>query len=221
MCVLPFKIQSRADLMTQTTVDALRRAGCAEVWMGVESGSQKVLDAMDKGLRVADVVAARATLGDAGFVPATSCSSAIRARPGQDIQQTIALVRNTRPDDIGISVSYPLPGTSSTSGCRNRSEPNETGPTATISASCSAQLTRRVLPWRCEMRSMRRSIRGRGDGAHCSRSARGRCGSRSSELEPSTRTPRPQLSHRAQSSQPRRTQLRSVCTHSAAAGRHV
>jgi radical SAM superfamily enzyme YgiQ (UPF0313 family) len=38
---LPFKMQSRVDLMTRTTVRALRRAGCAEVWMGVESGSQK------------------------------------------------------------------------------------------------------------------------------------------------------------------------------------
>ena len=38
--------------MTEETVEALRRAGCAEVWMGVESGSQKILDAMDKGLRV-------------------------------------------------------------------------------------------------------------------------------------------------------------------------
>ena len=40
-CTMPFKIQSRADLMTAETVDALRRAGCAEVWMGVESGSQE------------------------------------------------------------------------------------------------------------------------------------------------------------------------------------
>ena len=55
-CVLPFKIQSRADLMTEETVEALKRAGCAEVWMGVESGSQKILDAMDKGLHVSEVV---------------------------------------------------------------------------------------------------------------------------------------------------------------------
>ena len=45
-CVLPFKVQSRADLMSAGTVEALARAGCSEVWMGVESGSQKVLDAM-------------------------------------------------------------------------------------------------------------------------------------------------------------------------------
>ena len=57
-CALPFKIQSRADLMTAETVDALRRAGCAEVWMGVESGSQKILDAMDKGLFIEEVVTA-------------------------------------------------------------------------------------------------------------------------------------------------------------------
>ena len=50
-CRLPFKIQSRADLMTRETVNGLKRAGCAEVWMGVESGSQRVLDAMSKGLR--------------------------------------------------------------------------------------------------------------------------------------------------------------------------
>src|SRR3984885_9650468 len=48
-CALPFKIQSRADLMTHTTVTGLKRAGCTEIWMGVESGSQKVLNAMDKG----------------------------------------------------------------------------------------------------------------------------------------------------------------------------
>ena len=110
-CALPFKIQSRADLMTHTTVSALKRAGCAEVWMGVESGSQKILNAMDKGLRVSDVVTARARLGDEGI---RACYFLQFGYPGEswdDIQQTIALIRNTRPDDIGVSFSYPLPGT--------------------------------------------------------------------------------------------------------------
>ena len=53
---VPFKIQARADLLTSETAQSLGRAGCAEVWMGVESGSQKVLDAMDKGLEVEEVV---------------------------------------------------------------------------------------------------------------------------------------------------------------------
>ena len=66
-CVLPFKIQSRADLLTHTTVAALKRAGCAEIWMGAEAGSQKVLDAMDKDLLVSDIVTARSGLSDEGI----------------------------------------------------------------------------------------------------------------------------------------------------------
>jgi anaerobic magnesium-protoporphyrin IX monomethyl ester cyclase len=110
-CALPFKIQSRADLMSEETVASLKRAGCAEVWMGVESGSQKVLDSMDKGLRVAEVESARDRLGDAGI---RACYFLQFGYPGEqwhDIQQTITLVRSTRPDDIGVSFSYPLPGT--------------------------------------------------------------------------------------------------------------
>src|SRR5262245_27854100 len=59
---IPFKMQSRCDLMTRDTVDALAHAGCAEVWMGAESGSQRVLDAMDKGIRVEQVYDAVANL---------------------------------------------------------------------------------------------------------------------------------------------------------------
>jgi anaerobic magnesium-protoporphyrin IX monomethyl ester cyclase len=110
-CVLPFKIQSRADLMTPTTVTSLKRAGCSEIWMGAESGSQIILNSMDKGLRVSDVVTARSRLADENI---RACYFLQFGYPGEtwdDIQQTIALVRNTRPDDIGISLSYPLPGT--------------------------------------------------------------------------------------------------------------
>jgi anaerobic magnesium-protoporphyrin IX monomethyl ester cyclase len=110
-CVLPFKIQSRADLMTHTTVAGLKRAGCTEVWMGAESGSQKILNAMDKGLRVSDVVTARSRLADENIRACYFLQFGYPGESWEDIQQTIALVRNTRPDDIGISLSYPLPGT--------------------------------------------------------------------------------------------------------------
>jgi radical SAM superfamily enzyme YgiQ (UPF0313 family) len=106
-----FKIQSRADLMTPGTADALRRAGCEEVWMGVESGAQSVLDSMDKGLRVEEVVAARESLR-ANSVRA--CYFLQFGYPGEtwaNILATRDIVRGTRPDDVGISFSYPLPGT--------------------------------------------------------------------------------------------------------------
>jgi anaerobic magnesium-protoporphyrin IX monomethyl ester cyclase len=110
-CVVPFKIQSRADLMSPQTVSALQRAGCAEVWMGVESGAQKILDAMDKGLRLADVYLARERLSAVGI---RACYFLQFGYPGegwQEILETVELVRRTRPDDIGVSLSYPLPGT--------------------------------------------------------------------------------------------------------------
>jgi len=110
-CVLPFKIQSRADLMSMETVTALKRAGCAEVWMGIESGSQKVLEAMDKGLSVSKIRTARERLERADI---RACYFLQLGYPGEtweDIQQTVELVRSTHPNDIGISLSYPLPGT--------------------------------------------------------------------------------------------------------------
>lgn len=108
---VPFKMQSRVDLMQEGTVAALARAGCVEVWMGVESGSQKILDAMDKGTRVEQVGRAREHLRRNRI---RACFFLQFGYPGEtwrDIQKTIDLVRKTRPDDIGVSVSYPLPGT--------------------------------------------------------------------------------------------------------------
>jgi len=79
--------------------------------MGVESGSQKILDAMDKGLSLPTVVKARQRLRKAGI---RACYFLQLGYPGEtweDLQKTIAMVRSTRPDDIGVSFSYPLPGT--------------------------------------------------------------------------------------------------------------
>jgi anaerobic magnesium-protoporphyrin IX monomethyl ester cyclase len=108
---IPFKIQSRADLMTSETVSALKRAGCEEIWMGSESGSQAILNAMDKGLRVEVIHEARARLGKAGIRAAFFLQFGYPGETLTEIEETIALVRAARPDDIGVSVSYPLPGT--------------------------------------------------------------------------------------------------------------
>lgn len=108
---VPFKMQSRCDLMTHDRVSALRRSGCEEVWMGAESGSQRVLDAMEKDLAVAEIYAARRILRRHEI---RACFFLQFGYPGEDradIEATVQMVRDTAPDDIGISVSYPLPGT--------------------------------------------------------------------------------------------------------------
>lgn len=108
---IPFKMQSRCDLMTRDTVVALRRAGCEEVWMGAESGSQRILDAMEKDIRVEEIHAARRNLRVNGI---RACFFLQFGYPGElwsDIEATVRMVREAAPDDVGVSVSYPLPGT--------------------------------------------------------------------------------------------------------------
>jgi radical SAM superfamily enzyme YgiQ (UPF0313 family) len=108
---LPFKVQSRADLLREDTVANLRTAGCDEVWMGVESGAQAILDAMNKGLKLPSVITARQRLRDAGIRASFFLQLGYPGETWTELQETIAFVRTVRPDDIGISFSYPLPGT--------------------------------------------------------------------------------------------------------------
>lgn len=108
---VPFTIQSRADLMNIDVVQSLADAGCEEVWMGAESGSQKVLDAMKKGITVDQIHSARELLGKNNIRACFFIQFGYPCETLEDIKATIELVRTSLPDDIGVSVSYPLPGT--------------------------------------------------------------------------------------------------------------
>ncbi len=100
----PFKMQSRCDLMTEPAVAALKRAGCAEVWMGCESGSQKILDAMDKGLRVEQVYKARENLAaSTAFEPASFCGSAIPVKDGARLKKRFVWCSETAARTISAS----------------------------------------------------------------------------------------------------------------------
>jgi len=108
---MPFTMQSRVNLMKSDPVDALAKAGAFEVWLGVESGSQKILDAMDKGSNIEEIRAATRTLKHYGI---RACWFIQLGYPGEtwdDLRSTRDLIRSERPDDIGVSVAYPLPGT--------------------------------------------------------------------------------------------------------------
>ncbi len=107
-----YKIQSRADLLVQEKyVEDLAASGCDEVWMGAESGSQKILDAMDKGTTISQIRTARQLLKQYRIKAAFFLQFGYPGETAEDIRLTIDLLKETLPDDIGISVSYPLPGT--------------------------------------------------------------------------------------------------------------
>lgn len=107
-----YKIQSRADLLMQDqTIEELASSGLEEVWVGAESGSQKILDAMDKGTTLDQIKTSTKLLQSKGVRVAYFLQFGYLGETKEDIFKTIQMVKNNKPDDIGISVSYPLPGT--------------------------------------------------------------------------------------------------------------
>jgi anaerobic magnesium-protoporphyrin IX monomethyl ester cyclase len=108
---IPFTIQTRADLVSERMAEALRDAGCKEAWIGAESGSQRVLDAMHKGTTVAEIRGARERLRGVGIRVGFFIQLGYMDEELVDILATRDLLDAARPDEIGVSVSYPLPGT--------------------------------------------------------------------------------------------------------------
>jgi anaerobic magnesium-protoporphyrin IX monomethyl ester cyclase len=108
---IPFTMQSRVNLITPAVAAALREAGAQEVWLGVESGSQRVLDAMDKGSHIDTARVATRNLKREGIRACWFLQLGYPPEDWDDIVLTRDLVREEAPDDIGVSVAYPLPGT--------------------------------------------------------------------------------------------------------------
>ncbi len=109
---ISYYIQSRVDLLLkENTIDALAKSGCEEVWVGAESASQKILDAMDKGTKVEEIYEATRLLKANNIRIAFFLQFGYLTEIKTDIQKTIAMVKELLPDNIGISISYPLPGT--------------------------------------------------------------------------------------------------------------
>lgn len=110
--VFQYKIQSRVDLLLQAdTIDALVESGLRQVWVGAESGAQKILDAMDKGTTVEEIHTSTRLLRQKGVEVCFFLQFGYLGEQEADIQATIEMVEELLPHDIGISVSYPLPGT--------------------------------------------------------------------------------------------------------------
>lgn len=107
-----FKIQCRADLLLQDDyIKDLARAGCDNIWMGAESGSQRILDAMDKGTTIEQIYAATRLLKKHGIRPCFFIQFGYLGETREDIDKTISMINELLPAELGISVSYPLPGT--------------------------------------------------------------------------------------------------------------
>ena len=107
-----FKCLTRPDLLRREgEIEALARAGCETIWIGAESGSQKILDAMEKGTSVQQIEDITIRLKQAGIRVGYFVQFGYPGETLADIRKTVALIRRMVPDELGVSVSYPLPGT--------------------------------------------------------------------------------------------------------------
>jgi radical SAM superfamily enzyme YgiQ (UPF0313 family) len=107
-----FKMQGRVDLLLEeNNIYDLARAGCDSIWMGAESGSQKILDAMDKGTSLQQISNATVLLKKHNIKPCFFIQFGYPGETKADIKNTIDMIKQLLPYEMGISVSYPLPGT--------------------------------------------------------------------------------------------------------------
>lgn len=109
--VIPYEIISRADRLNEDVLKTLKRSGCFRVWIGAESGSQKILDAMDRRV---DVVKTREMIKLARKTGIKAGTFIMLGYPGetkQDIRETIAHLIEANPDEYTLTVAYPIKGT--------------------------------------------------------------------------------------------------------------
>ncbi|MGA9559305.1 MAG: radical SAM protein [Terriglobales bacterium] len=111
-CVkLPFECISRADRLNRQVVETLAQMGCFRVWIGSESGSQRILDAMERGVTVEQVQTAVALCRSAGIQTGMFLMWGYEGEELSDIEATVEHVKKTDPDIFFTTVAYPIKGT--------------------------------------------------------------------------------------------------------------
>lgn len=108
---LPFECTSRADRISPQVADALAEMGCFRVWIGSESGSQRILDAMERGVTVEQVQTTVALCRSRGIQCGIFLMWGYEGEEISDIETTIEHVKNSDPDVFLTTVAYPMKGT--------------------------------------------------------------------------------------------------------------
>lgn len=120
---IPFECITRADRVDDETVALMRQLGCYRVWLGSESGSQRVLDAMERGVRVEQVRQATRQFQGAGIAVGMFLMWGYDGETADDIEATIAHARRALPDVVLTTVAYPIAGTPYAEAVADRAHP--------------------------------------------------------------------------------------------------
>ncbi len=108
---IPFECISRADRLNQQVIDTLAEMGCFRLWNGSESGSQRVLDAMDRRVQVEDVQRKTHMLQAAGIETGMFIMLGYAGETTADIEATVEHLKICNPDVFLTTLAYPIKGT--------------------------------------------------------------------------------------------------------------
>ncbi|MCW4000107.1 MAG: radical SAM protein [Candidatus Bathyarchaeota archaeon] len=102
---------TRVDMVDRELMTTMRDAGCFAVWLGVESGSEAILGAMNKNIKIEQTKLAYKTAHQVGLMTIANVVLGFPGETEQTARQTIKLVKELSPDDVGFYIATPYPGT--------------------------------------------------------------------------------------------------------------
>ncbi len=108
---IPFECITRAERVDEGVALALKSLGCFRVWIGSESGSQRILDAMDRRVRAEQVRAATTLLRAQGIEVGFFIMVGYEGEEDRDLLATVEHIRRSEPDVVLTTTSYPIRGT--------------------------------------------------------------------------------------------------------------
>lgn len=108
---MPYECITRADRMNEEVVELLKESGCFRVWIGAESGSQKVIDLMDRRVDVNQVRSMIQLAQSKGIQAGTFIMVGYPGETEEDIEETVTHLKESDPDLFTITVAYPIKGT--------------------------------------------------------------------------------------------------------------
>lgn len=110
--IIPFECITRAERLTDEVLQQLKEIGCYRIWIGAESGSQKIVDAMDRRVDINVVKKAIQKTNDLGMETGTFIMVGYPGEDETDINQTISYLKAANPTHFTITMAYPIKGTS-------------------------------------------------------------------------------------------------------------
>lgn len=102
---------TRVDMVDRELLKTMHGAGCIAVWLGVESGSEAILGAMNKKIKLDQTRVAYKTAHDVGLMTIANVVLGFPGETEQTAKATIRFVKELNPDDVGFYVATPYPGT--------------------------------------------------------------------------------------------------------------